>query len=100
MGYDNLCGQAAEVNSTRYYCGAQRQTGVDSYLHYCAKGPKYLYYRREEGVKVAKPTTQNLNNPKSLEAVIPIVISALGTISKNANDWCGRLRLPCIFGSA
>lgn len=33
-------------------------------------------------------------------AVIAIVICALGTISKNANDWCGRLSLPCIFGSA
>ena len=32
-------------------------------------------------------------------AVIPIVIGAHGTISKNAKVWYGRLSLPDIFGS-
>ena len=32
-------------------------------------------------------------------AVIPIVIGALGTISKKAKLWYGRLSLPDIFGS-
>ena len=32
-------------------------------------------------------------------AVIPIAISALGTISKKAKLWYGRLSLPDIFGS-
>ena len=59
MGYDYLCGQAAEVSSTRFYSGAQRHTGVDAYLHSCANGPKYLYYRGEEVEKVSKPSTQN-----------------------------------------
>ena len=32
-------------------------------------------------------------------AVIPIAIGALGTISKKAKLWYGRLSLPDIFGS-
>ncbi|XP_063592583.1 uncharacterized protein LOC134769776 [Penaeus indicus] len=32
--------------------------------------------------------------------VIPIVIDALGTISKNAKTWHGKLALPDIVGSA
>ena len=32
--------------------------------------------------------------------VIPIVIGALGTISKNAKTWYGKLDLPDIIGSA
>ena len=31
---------------------------------------------------------------------IPIMIGALGTISRNAKAWYGRLSLPDIFGSA
>ena len=33
-------------------------------------------------------------------AVIAIVIGALGTISKNAKAWYGKLSLPDFFGSA
>ena len=32
--------------------------------------------------------------------VIPIVIGALGTVSKNAKAWYGKLSLPDFFGSA
>ena len=32
--------------------------------------------------------------------VIPIVIGALGTVSKNAKSWHGKLDIPDIVGSA
>ena len=32
--------------------------------------------------------------------VIPIVIGALGTVSKNAKTWHGKLDIPDIVGSA
>ena len=32
--------------------------------------------------------------------VIPLVIGALGTVSKNAKVWYGKLSLPDSFGSA
>ena len=32
--------------------------------------------------------------------VIPIMVGALGTISKNAKTWHGKLNIPDIIGSA
>ena len=52
-------GQAAEAQSSSYYCSTQRHTGVDNYRHCCASGLKYPYYWGGKDGKVSTPSSQN-----------------------------------------
>ena len=81
LGYDYLYGQVAKAQSARYYCLKQRHTGVNTYRQSCTSGPKCPYYWGGEGAKVSRPCAQKLKIPRATK-VTPIVIGALGTISK------------------
>ena len=81
LGYDYLYGQVAKAQSVRYYCLTQRHTGVDTYRQSCASGPKCSYYLAREGGKVSRPCARKLKIRRATK-VTPIVIFALGTISK------------------
>ena len=81
LGYDYLYGQVAKAQSATYYCLTQRHTGVNTYRQSCTSGPKCPYYWGGEGGKVSRPCARKLKIPRATK-VTPIVIGALGTISK------------------
>ena len=97
LEYDYIYGQATEAQSNRYYGVALKITGVDSYRHCCASGPKYPILTEE---KVERYQDQVLEESTDPRCTNHDWYYCHPTMSKNEKAWYRRLGLPGIFGSA
>ena len=68
MGYDYLYEQAAEAQSPRYYCSAQRHTRVDFYRRCCAADQNTLITEEEKVEKYQDLALEIKKNPQSHES--------------------------------
>ena len=95
LGYDYIYGQATEAQSNRYYCSTQGHRSGQLSTLLCQR-TRISYFNWGEGGKVSRPSSRRIHWPTRV-TVIPVVIGALRTMSKNEKAWYGRLGLPGIL---